>query len=108
MAWYFTTKSGGICQFPCDFQHVLALTRYEFIRKEAKGGLQIHVIELGGGASRDDVQTVKVTLTPLLSKEERVRLYRTRYPERWQALETASVEAGLKGVERSLEDEVGD
>lgn len=77
------------------------------IKKEAKGGLQIYVVELGGGASRDDVQTVKVTLTPLLSKEERIRLYRTRYPERWQALETASIEAGLKGTEESLEDKYG-
>ncbi|HWS82722.1 MAG TPA: trypco2 family protein [Ktedonobacteraceae bacterium] len=65
--------------------------------KEGKAGLQIHVIELGGNVSRDDVQVVKVTLSPLLSKEERIRLYKSRYPDRWQALEDAAVQGGLKG-----------
>jgi hypothetical protein len=78
------------------------------VRKEGKAGLQIHVVELGAGVGRDDVQTVKVTLSPLISKEDRVRLFKTRYPERWQALEETSIEAALKGSEsESLSDLYG-
>jgi len=77
------------------------------VRKEGKAGLQIHVVEAGGGVGRDDVQTVTVTLSPLVSKEERVRLFKERYPERWQAVEDASVEAGLKGDEESLDNLYG-
>lgn len=78
------------------------------VHKEGKAGLQIHVVELGGGAGRDDVQNVKVTLTPLLNKEERLHLYKTRYPEHWKALEDASVKAGLKGSDKeSIEDLFG-
>lgn len=70
------------------------------VRKEGKAGLQIHVVEFGGGAGRDDVQNVKVTLTPLLSKEDRLNLYKSRYPDRWKALEDASFKAGLKGSDK--------
>jgi hypothetical protein len=31
------------------------------VHKEAKGGVKVYVVELGGGGSRDDVQTVRVT-----------------------------------------------
>jgi hypothetical protein len=78
------------------------------VHKEGKAGLQIYVVELGGGVGRDDTHNVTVTLTPLLSKEERIRLYKTHYPERWAALEYASVKAGLKGSgEESLDNLFG-
>ena len=78
------------------------------VHKEGKAGLKIYVAEIGGGAGRDDVQKVEVTLTPLLSKEERLRLYKTRYPERWKELEESSVEGGLKGSGKtSLNDQFG-
>jgi len=67
------------------------------VSKEGKGGVNIHVVEFGGGVKRDDVQTVKVTLTPLLSKEERVRLYKTRYPELWRSVEEATISGTIKG-----------
>lgn len=66
-------------------------------RKEGKAGIKVYVVELGGGGSRDDVQKVTVTLTPLLSKEERIALYKTRYPEKWKKLEGTSIEGLLKG-----------
>jgi hypothetical protein len=66
-------------------------------RKEGKAGIKVYVVELGGGGSRDDVQKVTVTLTPLLSKEERIALYKTRYPEKWKKLEETSIEGLLKG-----------
>jgi hypothetical protein len=67
------------------------------VKKEGKAGIHIHVVEVGGGAARDDVQTVSVTLTPLLSKEERLRLYRNRYPERWEEVEDTAIRGVLKG-----------
>nr|WP_322712713.1 trypco2 family protein [Nostoc sp. ChiSLP03a]MDZ8213924.1 trypco2 family protein [Nostoc sp. ChiSLP03a] len=66
-------------------------------RKEGKAGIKVYVVELGGGGSRDDVQKVTVTLTPLLSKEERIALYKTRYPQKWKLLEETSIEGLLKG-----------
>lgn len=67
------------------------------LHREGKAGLNIHVVELGAGVDRDDIQTVKVTLSPLMTKEERIRLFKMNYPERWEALEKASIEGGLKG-----------
>jgi hypothetical protein len=63
------------------------------VRREGKGRLKIYVLELGGSSSRDDVQKLKVTLTPLLSKEERIHLLKERYPEGWKVIEKASVKA---------------
>ena len=84
----------------------VALELQVTVRKEGKAGLNIHVIEVGGDVGRDDVQTIKVTLSPLLTKEERIRLYKARYPERWHALEGASVEAGVKGHDKKSSEEV--
>ncbi|MFN6567161.1 trypco2 family protein [Dendronalium sp. ChiSLP03b] len=66
-------------------------------RKEGKAGIKVYVVELGSGGSRDDVQKVTVTLTPLLSKEERITLYKTRYPQKWKLLEETSIEGLMKG-----------
>jgi hypothetical protein len=74
------------------------------VRREGKGGLKIYVLELGGNSSRDDVQKLKVTLTPLLSKEERICLLKERYPEGWKVIEKASVKANIKGSEEPVED----
>lgn len=51
------------------------------VRKEGKAGLKFYVFEAGGGRSRDDVQKIKVTLSPMLSKEMRLNLYKKRYPQ---------------------------
>ena len=78
------------------------------VHREGNAGLQIHVVEISGGIGHQDTHNVKVTLTPLLSKEERIRLYKIHYPERWAALEYASVKAGLKGSsEESLDNLFG-
>lgn len=53
------------------------------MRKDVKAGIKIYVLEMGGGTDRDDVQKVKVQLSPLLSKEQMVAYYQQRYPERW-------------------------
>lgn len=74
------------------------------MRREGKGGLKIYVLQLGGSASRDDVQKLKVTLTPLLSKEERIKFVKERYPEAWKAMEKTSVKASIKGNDEPVED----
>lgn len=68
------------------------------IRKEGKAGLKVYVFEAGGGGGRDDVQKVKVTLSPLLSKEMRLRLLHKKLrPEQWRELLEQNVEALTKG-----------
>ncbi|MBD0343362.1 MAG: hypothetical protein ICV63_00705 [Coleofasciculus sp. Co-bin14] len=69
------------------------------VKKEGKGGVKIYVLELGGGGSRDDVQKVKVTLSPLLNKETLLGLYRKRHPERVQELVDRSIQALNKNVD---------
>lgn len=70
------------------------------VKNEAKGGIKIYVLELGGGNSQDDVQKVKVTLSPLLNKEEMLGIYKKKYPERWDELLETSIEGGMKGNEQ--------
>lgn len=52
------------------------------VKRDAKAGIKVYVLEAGGGASRDDVQTVKVNMTPLLTREEVRKLYQERFPEK--------------------------
>lgn len=79
------------------------------VKKEGKGNVKINVLqvgggELGGGASRDDVQKVKVTLSPLLKKEQLLGIYKHLYPERWQEFLKTSAEALTKGSDGNLSD----
>jgi len=67
------------------------------VKKEAKGGIKIYVLEVGGSGSRDDVQKVKVKLSPILNKETLLNLYRKRYPEKVEKLIDQSIEGSLKG-----------
>ncbi|ARV62096.1 hypothetical protein BZZ01_28790 [Nostocales cyanobacterium HT-58-2] len=69
------------------------------VKKEGKGGVKIYVLELGGGGSRDDVQKVKVKLSPLLSKETLLGLYRKRHPEQVQEFVDQSIKALTKNVD---------
>jgi len=52
---------------------------------------------MGAGGSRDDVQTVKVKLSPLLNKQQLLKIYQKRYPERWQELLETVSNAATKG-----------
>lgn len=67
------------------------------VKKEAKGGIKIYVLELGGGGSRDDVQKVKVKLSPIVSKETLLGLYKKRHPERLNELADTVLEGAFKG-----------
>ena len=68
------------------------------MKKEGKAGLKVYVVTAGGGLSRSDVQVVTVKLTPLLSKEERIRVFQNLHPNEWKSIEAASVKGVLKGV----------
>ncbi|BAZ12526.1 hypothetical protein NIES4071_43570 [Calothrix sp. NIES-4071] len=77
------------------------------VKKEAKGGVKINVLqfgggELSGGGSRDDVQKVRVTLSPLLKKEQLLSIYQKNNPEQWQQFLKTSVEALTKGSEQNI------
>ena len=69
------------------------------VRKEGKGGVKIYVLELGGGGSRDDVQKVKIKLSPLVNKETLLKIYYKSNPGPWQEFLEQSVAGGMKGNE---------
>jgi hypothetical protein len=52
------------------------------VKREGKGGIKVYVVEAGGGISRDDVQKVKVSIAPLLTREEIRKLYKEKFPEK--------------------------
>ncbi|NEP77336.1 MAG: hypothetical protein F6K17_02060 [Okeania sp. SIO3C4] len=68
------------------------------VKKEGKAGIKIYVLEMGGGGSRDDVQKVKVKLSPLLNKEQLLKIYKKRHPENFKDVLIDSSEAMLKEV----------
>lgn len=69
------------------------------VKREGKTGIKIYVLEAGGSASRDDVQTVKVKLSPLLGKEKLLEDYQKRHPDRVQKLADKSLGALFKNVD---------
>ncbi|MEM7714521.1 MAG: trypco2 family protein [Cyanobacteria bacterium P01_A01_bin.68] len=70
------------------------------VKNEGNAGIKIYVLELGGKSSQDDVQKVKVKLSPLLTKEQLLAVYGKKYPERWKELLETSIEGGIKGNEQ--------
>lgn len=77
------------------------------VKKDVKGGLKIYVVELDGGVSREDVHTIQVKLTPLVNKEERIRLFQQYFPNEVEAVKRASVWAGTKGGDKSQKEGFG-
>jgi uncharacterized protein YpuA (DUF1002 family) len=67
------------------------------VKKSGKAGIKIYVLEMGGGSSRDDVQKVKVKLSPLLNREQLLKMYQKKYPERWPELLEKVSDAASKG-----------
>ena len=77
------------------------------VKKEGKAGIKIYVLDVGGSGSRDDVQTVKVSLSPLLPKEMLLEFYKKRYPGNLQEFVTQSLEALTKGSDGDLASQFG-
>jgi Trypsin-co-occurring domain 2 len=72
------------------------------VKKEGGGGVKINVLQFGGGelsgkVSRDDVQKVIVKLSPLLSKEQLLKAYYQKNPEKWRKFLDKTLEGTLKG-----------
>ncbi|MEI6430450.1 MAG: trypco2 family protein [Pseudanabaena sp. ELA607] len=75
------------------------------VKKDVKGGLKISVFEFGGGASRDDVQKIKVTLEPLFTKEELLDILKENNPKFLNYVKQYASYAGTKGSdEENLDD----
>ncbi|MEL7509356.1 MAG: hypothetical protein AAFX51_14935 [Cyanobacteria bacterium J06636_28] len=51
------------------------------MKNEGSAGLKIYVLEIDGGANRDDIQKVKVTIEPLFTKEQLIELYKANNPQ---------------------------
>jgi hypothetical protein len=64
------------------------------VKKEGKGGVKIYVLEVGASGSRDDVQKVKFTLSPLVNKATLLKAYSKKNPDRMEEF----LEQCLKGV----------
>lgn len=65
------------------------------VSKTVEAGLNIQVIQLGGGGERSDVHTVRVKLLPLLTREE--RLSELRRDSRWDDIVRHQLDSTLKG-----------
>jgi hypothetical protein len=70
------------------------------ISREGQAGINIQVLNVGGGASREDAQTVRVKLKPLLGHEELIAVLRKRDPSLFEAVSEES-QSLLKGAELS-------
>lgn len=75
------------------------------VRREGKAGLKFYVVEAGGSESRDDVQKVKVTLSPLLNKEMRLNLFKKLHPNALSEFIDKSDKAFNKGGNDNLDDQ---
>lgn len=71
------------------------------VKRDAKAGIKVYVLEAGGSSSRDDVQKVKVSLTPLLSKEEGRKVYQEKSPEKVREVAAKSLDL-MKGDSGNL------
>jgi hypothetical protein len=67
------------------------------VHKEGNAGIKIYVLEAGGKGSREDVQKVTVTLTPLLNKQELLEAYEGEHPGSRAIINQLATEGGVKG-----------
>jgi len=66
------------------------------VSREGEAGINIQVLNVGGGASRENTQTVRVTLKPLRTREEMIADLKARDPELFATLTDESLTL-LKG-----------
>jgi hypothetical protein len=66
------------------------------VSREGQAGINIQVFSVGGGASREDVQTVRVKLKPLRSREELIADLQQRDPQLFATMTEESLSL-LKG-----------
>ncbi len=67
------------------------------VHKEGNAGIKIYVVEASGGGSRENVQKVTVTLTPLLNKQELLAAYESEHPGSRAIIDRVATEVVVKG-----------
>ena len=79
------------------------------VRREGTGQIKLGVLsfgaEAGGGLSRDDVHTVKVSLSSLFSKDRILEFYQALHSDQVPGTVKASLTSLLKGQERNLNEQ---
>ena len=65
------------------------------VSAEGKGGVNIQVVQLGAGVKREGIHTVRLHLSPLLSRDE--RLDELRKSGHWDSIVKQQVYATTKG-----------
>lgn len=105
-----STVPGTNADAPILFVGSVELELKVTVGREGKGGVKIDVLSFGGGEmggtlKREDVHTVKVTLSPLFDKERLLEFYQTLHPDQVSATVKQSLEALLKGEDGNLADQ---
>lgn len=67
------------------------------IHWEGNAGIKIYVVQVGGNVNRDSIQKVKVTLTPLLDKQELKAAYEREHPGSEPIVEQMALRGLAKG-----------
>ncbi len=105
-----STVPGRSADAPILFVDAVELELKVTVSREGKGGVKIDVVSIGGGElggviKREDVHTVKVTLSPLFDKERLMEFYQTLHSDKVPTTVKQSLEALLKGEEGNLADQ---
>jgi hypothetical protein len=74
------------------------------VSREGEAGINIQILSLGGGLTREDAQTVTVTLRPLRSREELIADLRRRDPQLFESIaeESLNLLKGNRETERQM------
>lgn len=105
-----STVPGRNSDAPILFVESVELELKVTVSREGKGGVKIDVLSFGGGdlggsLKREDVHTVKVSLSPLFDKERLMEFYQTLHSDKVPTSVKQSMEALLKGEEENLADQ---
>lgn len=105
-----STVPGQSSDAPILFVESVELELQVTVSREGTGGVKIDVLsfgggELGGNLKREDVHTVKVSLSPLFDKERLMEFYQTLHPDQVPTSVKQSLDALLKGEEGNLADQ---
>jgi Trypsin-co-occurring domain 2 len=95
----------GTGKAPLFYVEQVTLELQVTIGKEANAGLKIQVIEAGVAIKREDVDTITVTLDPIMEKHDLVDYYKQHAPGGAQLLPQVGAMGILKGdTQESQED----
>lgn len=105
-----STVPGQSPDAPILFVESVELELQVAVSREGTGGVKIDVLAVGGGEiggsfKRENVHTVKVSLSPLFDKERLMEFYQTLHSDKVPTIVKQSLEALLKGEEGNLSDQ---